>query len=89
MAWLQIIGDALVGLTFVRNTVSTIFVFALVPWVNAVGMANVFNTIGAIGTAVLLFAFVVIWMGKRWRYVSARRYKYFAARQFDPRPLEN
>ena len=87
MAWLQIIGDALVGLTFVRNTVSTIFVFALVPWVNAVGIANVFNTIGAFGIAVLLFAFVFIRMGKRWRYASARRYKHFAARQFDPRPL--
>ena len=39
---LQIVGDSLVALTFVRNMLSTIFVFAMVPWVQSVGMANVF-----------------------------------------------
>jgi MFS family permease len=85
----QIVGDALVGLTFVRNILATIFVFAMVPWVNSVGMANVFNTIGAIGLVVLLFAFAFIWKGKHWRFVCAKRYKYYAARQFDPRPIKN
>ena len=86
---LQIVGDALVGLTFVRNMLSTIFVFAMVPWVNSVGMANVFNTIGAIGLVILLFAFAFIWKGKHWRFICARRYKYYAARQFEPRPIKN
>lgn len=85
----QIVGDALVGLTFVRNMLSTIFVFAMVPWVSSVGMANVFNTIGAIGLVVLLFAFAFIWRGKHWRFVCAKRYKYYAARQFEPRPIKN
>lgn len=83
----QIIGDALVALTFTRNTLSTIFVFSMTPWIEAVGMANVFNTIGAIGLAVLLFAFVFLWKGKTWRYQNAQRYRYFASRQFDPRPI--
>lgn len=85
----QIIGDGLVALTFSRNTLSTIFVFAMTPWIDAVGMANVFNTIGAIGLAVLLFAFAFLWKGKAWRHKTAWRYKYFAARQFDPRPIDN
>lgn len=77
------------ALTFSRNTLSTVFVFAMTPWIDRVGMANVFNTIGAIGLAVLLFAFVLLWKGKAWRYQNAQRYRYFAARQFDPRPIDN
>lgn len=75
------------ALTFSRNTLSTIFVFAMTPWIDAVGIANVFNTIGVIGLVVLLFAFVVLWKGKIWRHRNARRYRFFAARQFDPRPI--
>jgi hypothetical protein len=76
-----------VGLTFARNTFSTIFVFAMTPWIAAVGMANVFNIIGVLGLVILLFSFVFIWQGKRWRFAAAKRYKYYARRQFDPRPL--
>ncbi|KAJ9138438.1 Major facilitator superfamily MFS-1 [Pleurostoma richardsiae] len=87
-AYNEIVGDALVALTFSRNTLSTVFVFAMTPWIASVGMSNVFNTIGAIGAAVLLFAFVFIWKGKQWRHQHAKRYKYYAARQFDPRPIK-
>lgn len=76
------------ALTFSRNTLSTVFVFAMTPWIAAVGMSNVFNTIGAIGSAVLLFAFMFIWKGKHWRFQHAKRYRYYAARQFDPRPIK-
>lgn len=68
---------------------STIFVFAMTPWIARVGMANVFNTIGAIGLAVLLFAFAFLWKGKLWRARNTKRYKRFAAKQFDPRPIDN
>ncbi|CAN8097521.1 unnamed protein product [Discula destructiva] len=88
-AYNEIIGDALVALTFSRNTLSTVFVFAMTPWIDAVGISNVFNTIGAIGLVVLLFAFAFLWKGKAWRVHNARRYRYFAARQFDPRPIDN
>lgn len=83
----QIIGDALVGLTFARNTFSTIFVFAMTPWIATVGMANVFNTIGVLGLVILMFAFILIWRGKHWRYVFAKHYQYYSERQFDPRPV--
>ncbi|KAF2105947.1 major facilitator superfamily domain-containing protein [Lophiotrema nucula] len=42
----EIVGDALVGLTFTRNVLSTIFVFVLSPWIAQVGIENVYITIG-------------------------------------------
>lgn len=70
-----------------RNLFSTIFVFAMPKWVVAVGMVNVFNTIGAIGVVVLSFAGYFIWKGKQLRVKTARIYKYYADRQFQARPL--
>jgi len=86
-AYNDIIGDALTAVTFCRNTMSTIFVFAMPVWISAVGMANVFNTIGAIGVVILSFAAVFIWKGKQWRVRTAKVYKYYADRQFDARPI--
>jgi hypothetical protein len=83
----DIIGDSVTALTSVRNTFSTIFVFAMPAWVSAVGMANVFNTIGAIGIAVFSFSGVFIWRGKQFRVKTARVYKYYAERQFEARPM--
>lgn len=84
----DIIGDALTGLTFVRNLFSTIFVFAMPAWTAAVGIPNVFNTIGAIGLAILSFATFFIWRGKHLRHKTAKAYMYYAERQFDARPID-
>lgn len=59
----------------------------MTPWIAKVGISNVFNTIGGIGLATLLFAFAFLWKGKQWRYKSAHRYRHFARKQFDPRPI--
>ncbi|KAK4497677.1 hypothetical protein PRZ48_010330 [Zasmidium cellare] len=86
-AYNEIIGDSLTALTFVRNTFSTIFVFAMPAWIDGVGMANVFNTIGAIGVVILGFSGFFIWKGKQTRVKTARVYKYYAERQFEARPM--
>jgi len=82
---MQIVGDSLVAVTFTRNLLATIFVFALTPWIDRVGMQNVFITITVLGTVVLLFCFVFIFYGKRYRIQTASRYRYFAERQFEAR----
>lgn len=86
-AYNDIIGDALTALTFVRNLFSTIFVFAMPAWIAGVGMANVFNTIGAIGVCILSFAALFIWKGKLFRIKTAKAYRYYAARQFEARSI--
>lgn len=84
----EIVGDSLTAVTTCRNTMSTIFVFAIAPWTTAFhGLPNVFNFISGIGICILSFAGVFIWKGKHWRWRFAARYKYFAERQFEGRPL--
>lgn len=56
-------------------------------WIDGVGMANVFNTIGAIGTVILSFAAFFVWKGKDMRIKTARVYGYYAKRQFEARPM--
>ena len=70
-----------------RNLFSTIFVFAMPAWTAAVGIPNVFNTIGAIGLVILSFAAYFIWKGKHLRWKTAKAYRYYAERQFVARPM--
>lgn len=81
----DIVGDALVGVTFTRNLIGTIFVFALTPWIARVGISNVIITITVIGTVVLAFVFSFIFYGKRFRAITTRRYRYYAGRQLGER----
>lgn len=74
-------------MTTVRNTLSTIFVFALAPWIASVGVGNVFNIMGAVGTLILSFAAVFIWRGKSFRVRTAKTYRYYATRQFEARKM--
>jgi hypothetical protein len=83
----DIVGDSLTALTFLRNVFSTIFVFAMPAWVDAVGIPNVFNAICAIGLFVFSWAGVFIWKGKMFRHRTAGVYMYYASRQFEARPL--
>ncbi|RDL31800.1 Uncharacterized protein BP5553_09202 [Venustampulla echinocandica] len=83
----DVIGDGLVGVTIVRNVFSTAFIFALSPWVAAVGIKYVLVTIVLIATVILSFLAVFIIFGKIFRARSAARYKYYAARQYKERAL--
>ncbi|KAF2221917.1 major facilitator superfamily domain-containing protein [Elsinoe ampelina] len=86
-AYNEIVGDALTAVTIVRNTFSTIFVFAMPAWIARTGIPNVFNAIGAIGLLILSFSAVFIWKGKHFRWRFADVYSYYAKRQFEARPI--
>ncbi|OJJ94770.1 hypothetical protein ASPACDRAFT_1883858 [Aspergillus aculeatus ATCC 16872] len=81
----DIIGDALVGVTLTRNTFSTVFIFALSPWVAKVGLKDTFVTILVLAVAILLAFVVFLRYGKALRGFSASRYLYYAARQYKER----
>ncbi|KAJ5609721.1 major facilitator superfamily domain-containing protein [Penicillium herquei] len=84
-AYGEIVADALVAVSFVRNLFATALVFSLTPWIESVGLANVFVTIAVLMTVILLGTFGFILYGKRLRHLVAGRYQYFAERQMDLR----
>ena len=86
-AYTEIVGDALVGVSFTRNIFATILVFALTPWIAGMGIKGVYIILGIFVTVVMLSTFIFIYFGKRFRVRYADRYRYFAARQFESRPV--
>lgn len=75
----------MVSVTFTRNVCSTMFIFALPPWIAAVGLQNVYITMGVLITAILFGSGLFIAFGKRFRFKFRKTYRYFSARQFEPR----
>jgi hypothetical protein len=68
----------MVGVTFIRNCVSTAFIFALNPWFNSVGIQNVIITISLVATFILSFVVVFLKWGKTFRGLTAERYQRLA-----------
>ncbi|VUC35053.1 unnamed protein product [Clonostachys rosea] len=84
----NVIGDALVGVTVVRNAFSTAFIFALTPWIRKIGITYVFVIILLISVLILgQFAVLLKW-GKSFRARCASRYEYYSARQYKERVLD-
>ncbi|KAJ5785815.1 uncharacterized protein N7503_011027 [Penicillium pulvis] len=77
-AYTDIIADSIVGVTFIRNLISTVFVFALAPWVDRVGLTWFYVTFGLISTLVLLGNFIFIYFGKKFRVMTAGRYRQYS-----------
>lgn len=78
---LQIIGDALVGIVFMRNALSVVVLFGLTPWVDAMGVLNVHVLTAAVCFAVLLIPIPLLLWGKKARLSTAKRYKEMAMKQ--------
>lgn len=84
---MQIVGDALVSVTFTRKIIGTILVFYLSPWIDAVGTQNVIINITVIGTVVLSFVVLLIFKGEHFRIRTRKRYRHYAERQFEARKV--
>lgn len=83
----QILGDALVAVAFVRNALSMSIVFALTPWINALGYRNMFLSAGFFALGFNLLVVPMIIYGKRLRVMCAKRYGELAKMQFDPKGI--
>ncbi|KAJ5105001.1 hypothetical protein NUU61_002348 [Penicillium alfredii] len=80
-SYTEIIADSLVGVTFIRNLISTFFVFALQPWSEKVGLTWFYVTFGLITTIILLSNLLFIYLGKSFRARVAARYWYYSGQQ--------
>ncbi|KAM0140162.1 hypothetical protein ACHAO1_002390 [Botrytis cinerea] len=79
-AYADIIADSIIGVTFVRNAILTLFMFVLQPWTDSVGLTWVYVTFGLINALVLAGNIVFIYFGKSFRMKTATRYQGFSDR---------
>ncbi|KAH8722908.1 major facilitator superfamily domain-containing protein [Phaeosphaeriaceae sp. PMI808] len=85
-AYTDIIADAVVGVTFIRNVLATVFVFVLTPWVARVQLHNVMLTFSMIFVVLVAGGTAgMITYGKRMRSATIKPYRLYAKRQVDSR----
>lgn len=77
----QILGDALVGVVFVRNAISTCMIFAVPPWMVS-GTYTMFVVMGVLSALIVLTSIPLIIWGRKWRVLLAGRYQHYAEKQF-------
>jgi len=77
----EILGDALIGVAFVRNAVAAGIVFATGPWIANLGLHNTFVSIGCLSLFISLLAVPMIIWGKKLRILCSRRYVAYAKLQ--------
>jgi hypothetical protein len=75
----QILGGALVAISFVRNGLATAIVFAFNPWVADMGYKNTFILCGSLSLFFNLLCMPMIIWGRAWRVRFAEKYKRDAA----------
>jgi hypothetical protein len=82
----DIVGDALIGVAFIRNGLSTALVFGIPPWMND-GVYDMFVAAGCVSMAIsFLYVPMIIW-GKDLRAKTTQSYILFRGRQYGHRGL--
>ncbi|KAJ5806860.1 hypothetical protein N7474_010452 [Penicillium riverlandense] len=83
----DIIGDALVGVIFMRNIISVIVLFVLTPWVDGMGIQNLHILCAVVAFVVYLIPVPLLIWGKKARIASAPMYKKMAATHVNHRTV--
>ncbi|KAI1625939.1 serine/threonine kinase 16 [Exophiala viscosa] len=74
----EILGDALIGVTFVRNIIAAGIVFATGPWIDSLGLYNTFVSLGCLSLFFTLLAVPMIIWGKKMRIMCKDRYEAYS-----------
>ncbi|KAJ5617874.1 hypothetical protein N7537_002988 [Penicillium hordei] len=83
----DIIGDALVGVVFMRNIFSVIVLFVLTPWVNKMGLRDLHILCAVLSFVILLLPVPLLIWGKKARIATAPSYRRMAANQLSHRTI--
>jgi hypothetical protein len=81
------IGDALVGVIFVRNALAAILWIGIMPWVGAKGVNNALIITAAATSAVLLLPIPLLIWGRKGRAATAAKYKEYSLAATPPATL--
>ncbi|KAJ6080299.1 hypothetical protein N7467_010052 [Penicillium canescens] len=83
----DIIGDALVGVIFMRNIFSVVVLFVLTPWVEGMGMRDLHILVAVIAFVILLIPVPLLIWGKKARVATAPMYRKMASNQLSHRTV--
>lgn len=78
------IGDVLVAVVLVRNGLTITLSLGIVPWLDTMGVHNVFILCAASAALVLLIPVPLALLGKKWRQNTAPRYRYYSLAAIPP-----
>lgn len=78
---LQIVGDALIAVVFVRNGLAMVIRFCFTDWIYGMGIQNTFILIGVIALVTAVLPAVLMICGKRARMKTAGKYRVYSSRQ--------
>lgn len=79
----QIIAEGLIIITVVRNGIATATTFAINPWLNGLGLQNMFISVGCISLGILLLTIPMVFWGRKARYHTAGFHNEVAAGSVD------
>ncbi|OAA48789.1 Major facilitator superfamily transporter [Cordyceps fumosorosea ARSEF 2679] len=77
----DVIGNALVGVTLIRNLLTVVILFVLTPWLDGMGIQDVHILIAVLTVLVLVGPVGLIIWGKKARKKTAAAYRSMAQRQ--------
>jgi hypothetical protein len=86
-SYVEILGDALIGVAFVRNGLSTALVFGISPWMANTGVYNMFVVAGCVSLAVTMLCIPMRVWGKTIRAKTRERYAVSADKQYGNRGI--
>jgi hypothetical protein len=78
---LQILGDALIAVVFVRNVLAMVIRFSFTDWIYGMGIQNTFILIGVIAFVTAILPALLMIYGKRARVKTTQRYRAYASCQ--------
>lgn len=77
----------MIGIIFTRNVFAVVVLFALTPWIGAMGLANVHIIMAVVMFAIQLLPLLFLRCGKKARAATARRYQRHTKRNATRRKL--
>lgn len=72
------IGDALVGVVFVRNALAAVLWLCVMPWMDGSGIRSVFIVAAAMSMVILLIPVPLLYWGRSGRIATADKYRHYS-----------
>ncbi|KAG8416170.1 hypothetical protein J3459_013716 [Metarhizium acridum] len=84
----NMIGDALVGIVFIRNLIAVVIGVAMIPSIRNMGVLNAFIIVTAMAAVVFLIPVPMMIWGKKARAATAAKYEHYLLAAIPPASLK-